>query len=67
MAATFNAEGPDSEAAVLGVGVTYAVTDNVQLDAGVNFGVSDAADRINPFIGASTRFLAAAWFTRRDG
>lgn len=56
VAATFNAEGPHREVVVLGVGVTYAVTDNLQLDAGVNFGVTDAADRINPFVGASTRF-----------
>lgn len=38
------------------VGFTYAVTANVRLDAGVNFGVTDAADDINPFVGFSVRF-----------
>lgn len=38
------------------VGITYALTDNVQLDAGVNFGVTDAADDLNPFLGISVRF-----------
>lgn len=56
VAATFNTEDPHGEIVVLGTGVTYAVMDNLQLDAGVNFGITDAADRINPFIGASTRF-----------
>ena len=31
-------------------------TNNLQLDAGVNFGVTSAADRVNPFVGVSTRF-----------
>ncbi len=35
---------------------TYALTDNVQLDAGVNVGVTSAADRFNPFVGVSSRF-----------
>jgi hypothetical protein len=29
---------------------------NVQLDAGVNFGVTSAADRFNPFVGLAVRF-----------
>ncbi|MEY4483280.1 MAG: hypothetical protein RL693_732 [Verrucomicrobiota bacterium] len=37
------------------VGFTYAVTKNVQFDAGVNFGVTEAADDLNPFIGFSVR------------
>jgi hypothetical protein len=37
-------------------GVTYAVTDNLQLDAGVNIGVTDAADDLNVFAGLSRRF-----------
>ena len=36
--------------------MTYTVTENLQLDAGVNFGVTSAADRVNPFVGVSTRF-----------
>jgi hypothetical protein len=37
-------------------GLTYAVTDNLQLDAGVNIGVRDAADDLNVFAGLSQRF-----------
>jgi hypothetical protein len=54
VAAHFNTESGD--AVVLGTGFTLALSDNVQLDAGVNFGITDAADRINPFIGVSARF-----------
>jgi hypothetical protein len=57
VAATFNTGDPRSDSVVLlGTGVTYAMSENLQLDAGVNFGVTDAADRINPFIGISRRF-----------
>ena len=38
------------------VGFTYAVTDNLQLDAGVNIGVAKSADDWNPFVGLSWRF-----------
>jgi len=38
------------------VGLTYALSEDLQLDAGVNIGVSRAADDINPFIGFSWRF-----------
>ena len=54
--ANFNTDDPRGDVVVLGTGVTYAVTDNLQLDAGVNVGVTSAADRINPFVGVSTRF-----------
>ena len=37
-------------------GLTYALTPNVQLDAGVNIGVTRAADDIAPFVGISFRF-----------
>lgn len=57
VAARFNVDDPQSsEAVLLGTGVTYALADNLQLDAGVNIGVTSAADRINPFIGLSRRF-----------
>jgi hypothetical protein len=56
VAANFNTDDPRGDVVVLGTGVTYAVTGNLQLDAGVNFGVTSAADRINPFVGVSTRF-----------
>ncbi|MDD5141177.1 MAG: transporter [Verrucomicrobiales bacterium] len=37
-------------------GLTYLVTDNVQLDGGCNFGVTHAADDFNPFAGITVRF-----------
>jgi len=37
-------------------GFTYAVTRDIQLDAGVNIGLTDAADNVNPFIGLSLRY-----------
>lgn len=40
----------------LDVGATFAITPNVQLDWGANFGVSRAADGFNPFLGLSIRF-----------
>ena len=56
IAATFNTGELRDEAVILATGITYAVTDNLQLDAGINFGVTDAADRFNPFVGVSQRF-----------
>jgi len=38
------------------LGLTYALTDDIQLDAGVNLGVTRAADDVNPFLGISWRF-----------
>jgi hypothetical protein len=38
------------------LGLTYGLTENVQLDAGVNIGVTKAADDVNPFVGLSWRF-----------
>lgn len=38
------------------LGLTYGVTENIQLDAGVNIGVTRAADDLNPFLGATWRF-----------
>jgi hypothetical protein len=38
------------------LGLTYRLTDNLQLDAGVNFGVTRSADDLNPFVGLSLRF-----------
>jgi hypothetical protein len=54
VAGRFDAEGGDK--VVLGTGVTYRLTKNVQLDAGVNFGITPAADRLNPFVGLAVRF-----------
>ena len=38
------------------VGLNYALTKNVQLDCGCNFGVTEAADDFNPFAGLTIRF-----------
>lgn len=48
--------GDDGDIVVLGTGLTYALNDNLQLDAGINFGVTPASDRINPFVGIASRF-----------
>lgn len=40
---------------LLGGGLTYGVNDNVQLDCGVNFGLSGEADDFNFFAGISVR------------
>jgi outer membrane putative beta-barrel porin/alpha-amylase len=37
-------------------GFTYALSRDVQLDAGVNIGLTEAADDFNPFIGLSLRY-----------
>lgn len=55
----FSAVSAESDAEWIGtvdVGLTYGLTDNIQLDAGINFGVTDAADDYNPFIGVSFRY-----------
>lgn len=40
----------------LGGGMTYKVNKNLQLDAGINFGVTRASDRVNPFLGFVARY-----------
>ncbi len=37
-------------------GLTYRLSPNVQLDTGVNIGLTDAADDLNPFVGLSLRY-----------
>jgi hypothetical protein len=37
-------------------GFTYAVTRDIRLDAGVNVGITEAADDPNPFVGLSVRY-----------
>ena len=37
-------------------GLTYLLAEDVQLDAGVNIGVTRSADDVNPFLGISFRF-----------
>jgi hypothetical protein len=38
------------------LGLTYGLTDDIQLDGGVYIGVTEAADDVTPFIGLSWRF-----------
>jgi hypothetical protein len=38
------------------LGLTYMLTQNLQLDAGIRLGVTKAADDFNPFLGVSIRF-----------
>jgi hypothetical protein len=56
LAGRFNTEDPRGEPVSFGAGITYAVTSYLQLDAGLNVGLTSAADRINPFVGFSARF-----------
>jgi hypothetical protein len=37
-------------------GLEFLVTENIQLDCGCNFGVTQAADNFNPFAGITVRF-----------
>ncbi|MFA5900757.1 MAG: transporter [Hyphomicrobium sp.] len=56
VAATFDAADPRGDIVILATGVTYAVNENLQLDAGINVGATEASDRFNPFLGFSQRF-----------
>lgn len=38
------------------LGLTYAVSDNIQLDLGCNFGITESAPDYQPFVGVSRRF-----------
>lgn len=38
------------------LGLTYGITEDIQLDAGINIGVTDSAPDWNPFIGLAFRF-----------
>jgi hypothetical protein len=51
-----SAESGSDWVGTVDVGLTYRLTDEIQLDAGVNLGVTRAADDLNPFIGISWRF-----------
>jgi len=55
----FTAVDPDrtsSAEITFDFGVTYAVNENVQLDAGLNIGVTREPDDWNPFVGLSIRY-----------
>jgi hypothetical protein len=55
----FSAVGTDRRFSWIGtvdLGFTYGLTDNIQLDAGVNIGVTKSADDVSTFLGLSWRF-----------
>jgi hypothetical protein len=55
----FTAVDPDRSSSAeitLDVGLTYAVNENVQLDGGVNIGITREPEDWNPFIGLSIRY-----------
>jgi hypothetical protein len=51
-----SAESGSETVVTIDTGLTYAVTDNLQLDTGANIGVTDAADDLNVFVGLSRRY-----------
>ncbi|MCX9148324.1 transporter [Erythrobacter sp. WG] len=53
----FSRGGPDGgDVVTLDTGLTFRIAENWQLDAGINVGVTRAADPIAPFIGFAARF-----------
>jgi len=56
IAGRFGTRDPRGETVIVATGLAYQATKNLQFDAGINVGVTDAADRLNPFIGVSMRF-----------
>jgi hypothetical protein len=51
-----SSEAGSSWAATVDFGLTYRILKNVQLDGGMNVGITDAADDLNPFLGISALF-----------
>ncbi len=51
-----SAERGSSWVGTVDLGLTYALTKNIQFDAGINLGVTRAADDFAPFVGLSLRF-----------
>ncbi|CAN1722155.1 Transporter [Hyphomicrobium sp. 1Nfss2.1] len=49
-------DDPRGDIFIIGAGWTYSLTENLQLDGGMNFGLQAPADRYNPFLGLSMRF-----------
>jgi len=49
-------ESPTPWMATLNGGLTYGLTEDIQLDAGVNFGLTRSAPDLNPFMGITWRF-----------
>lgn len=49
-------QDPLGDIGIVGGGASYKITPNVQIDGGINFGVTQASDRLMPFVGLSARF-----------
>ena len=56
VAGRFHTLDPRGDIGILATGFTLKLAKNIQLDGGVNFGITNAADKVNPFIGISARF-----------
>jgi len=56
VATRFGNENPSGPIVDVGIGAAYVPRENVQLDCGVNIGLTEAADPINPFFGVVKRF-----------
>lgn len=55
-ASEVSAESGSEWVGTANTGLTYALTENVQLDGGINFGVTRSAPDYHPFLGVSFRF-----------
>lgn len=55
-AANVNTEDASKWAGQIDMGMTYGIGDNIQIDWGVNIGVTRAADDVQPFVGVTFRF-----------
>lgn len=53
---SFNNEEGSAWIGTVDVGLTYAVSEDIQLDSGVNIGVTQSADDFAPFLGCSLRY-----------
>jgi hypothetical protein len=56
VAGRFNIADPLGDAVNFGTGITFKLDKNTQFDAGLNIGITSAADRFNPFFGLTRRF-----------
>jgi hypothetical protein len=56
IAARFNTDNPLGDVAVLATGLTYKIHKSLQLDGGIKFGATKAAERVSPFVGVSARY-----------
>lgn len=53
---SFNHEEDSKWIGTVDTGLTYALTEDIQLDGGVNIGVTRSANDFNPFLGCSIRY-----------